>query len=110
MKINLFSLHITSIYFFSFGFLFPFDCKDFIDNILKTNFKSGNLKNNFNDFLATRACKSAVKGGDKLSNQEIEYLIQEIIENNTPMFCPHGRPIAIKFDKKDVEKWFKRII
>ena len=81
-----------------------FDCKSFIENILKTNFKSGNLKNNFNDFLATRACKSAVKAGDKLSNEEIEFLINEIKENNTPMFCPHGRPIAIKFEKKDVEK------
>lgn len=87
-----------------------FNCKEFIENILQTNYKSMDLKNSFNDFLAQRACKSAVKGGDKLSKEEIDYLINEIIETNTPMFCPHGRPIAIKFSKKDVEKWFKRII
>lgn len=87
-----------------------FNCKNFIENILQINYKNMNLKENFNDFLAQRACKAAVKGGDKLSKEEIDYLIKEIITTNTPMFCPHGRPIAIKFSKKDVEKWFKRII
>lgn len=61
--------------------------------------------------LMQAACKAAVKGEiDDLSQSEIDALLGEISERNIELFCPHGRPIAVRFSKKEIEKWFKRIV
>ncbi len=61
--------------------------------------------------LMQAACKAAVKGEiDDLSQSEIDALLGEISEQNIELFCPHGRPIAVRFSKKEIEKWFKRIV
>ena len=59
-------------------------------------------------FIATVACKSAVKAHMALNNQEVEKLLDELLELPNPFTCPHGRPTAIKMDKKDIEKKFAR--
>lgn len=59
-------------------------------------------------FIATVACKSAVKAHMALDNQEIEKLLDELLKLPNPFTCPHGRPTAIKMDKKDIEKKFAR--
>ena len=87
------------------------DLKEYFDSILAN--LNGNIKKPHeilrNDF-ATMACKSAVKGGKKLSENEINILLDKLKENNNTLLCPHGRPIVITFDKKQIEKMFKRII
>lgn len=61
--------------------------------------------------LMQAACKAAVKGEiDDLSQSEIDSLLSEMTARNITMFCPHGRPIAVCFSKKEIEKWFKRIV
>ncbi|MBD5131726.1 MAG: DNA mismatch repair endonuclease MutL [Clostridiales bacterium] len=61
--------------------------------------------------LMQAACKAAVKGEiDDLSDSEIEALLSEMAARNITMFCPHGRPIVVSFSKKEIEKWFKRIV
>lgn len=61
--------------------------------------------------LMQAACKAAVKGEiDDLSQSEIEALLAEMTARNITLFCPHGRPIAVCFSKKEIEKWFKRIV
>ena len=55
------------------------------------------------------ACKSAVKGGDALSDSEIEALIREMLSTDAPPTCPHGRPIVKAVSRRDLEKMFKRI-
>lgn len=61
--------------------------------------------------LMQAACKAAVKGEiDDLSQSEIDALLSEMTERGITMFCPHGRPIAVGFTKKEIEKWFKRIV
>lgn len=62
------------------------------------------------DYFATKACKAAVKAGNVLSDKEIAILIHELKENKNTLLCPHGRPIVITFDKKQIEKMFKRIV
>lgn len=59
--------------------------------------------------LIQLSCKSAVKGGDKLSEEDIEKLMQLIIQENIPLSCPHGRPILIRFTRHELEVRFKRI-
>ena len=87
------------------------DLKEYFDSILSN--LSGNIKKPHeilrNDF-ATMACKAAVKGGNKLSENEINILLDKLKENHNTLLCPHGRPIVITFDKKQIEKMFKRIV
>ena len=63
-----------------------------------------------NETFTRKACRAAVKGGDKLSDSEISILLNGFVKNNNVLLCPHGRPIVIKFNKNDIEKWFKRIV
>ena len=62
------------------------------------------------DSLMQMACKSAVKGGDDLSKNEINKLLLEMSSQNITLFCPHGRPVVVRITKNEVEKWFKRIV
>jgi len=55
------------------------------------------------------ACKSAVKGGDVLSDSEIQALIREMLETGAPPTCPHGRPVVKALSRRELEKMFKRI-
>ena len=60
--------------------------------------------------LETRdLCKSAVKGGDALSESEIDALIGEMLETGAPPTCTHGRPVVKQVSRRDLEKLFKRI-
>ena len=61
-----------------------------------------------NRFLATVACKAAVKANMKLSEQEIKGLFDELLQLENPFTCPHGRPTAIRLTRDDIEKKFKR--
>ena len=56
------------------------------------------------------ACKSAVKGGDNLSDIEIKALLNTLKNTTEVLLCPHGRPIVVKVTRKEIEKWFKRIV
>ena len=59
-------------------------------------------------FIATVACKSAVKANMKLDEKEVENLMSKLLKLPNPFTCPHGRPTAIKMSKIDIEKKFSR--
>lgn len=89
-----------------------FDCKTYFDDVLSQVGKEIKVKESlrFDEYLMQRACKAAIKAGNNMSENEICCLVDAVLNNNTELFCPHGRPIAIKIDRKDVEKWFKRVL
>ena len=60
--------------------------------------------------LATMACKAAVKGNNRLSMEEAEKLLDELMTLENPYHCPHGRPTIISMTKTEMEKKFKRIV
>lgn len=60
--------------------------------------------------LMQHSCKTAVKAGDKLSNNEVASLIKQVDETGMVLQCPHGRPVIIKLSRKEIEKWFKRTL
>ena len=62
------------------------------------------------DKLASMACKAAVKGNQKLSFQEMDSLMDQLLELENPYQCPHGRPTIISMSKYELEKKFKRIV
>lgn len=60
--------------------------------------------------IASMSCKAAVKGNMKLSVQEVDTLIGELLSLDNPYHCPHGRPTIIAMTKRELEKKFKRIV
>lgn len=56
------------------------------------------------------SCKSAIKGGNELSIQEVQFLLEKLSELKNPFTCPHGRPIIRKQTEYELEKLFKRIV
>ena len=60
--------------------------------------------------IASMSCKAAVKGNNRLSTQEAQQLIDELLTLDNPYNCPHGRPTIISMSKYEMEKKFKRIV
>lgn len=59
-------------------------------------------------FIATVACKAAVKANMVLEKAEVESLMDKLLKLPNPFTCPHGRPTAIKMSKYDIERKFAR--
>ncbi|MCT4611855.1 MAG: DNA mismatch repair endonuclease MutL [Clostridia bacterium] len=60
--------------------------------------------------VAVTACRAAIKANDKISTYESERMIKDLFKLDNPYTCPHGRPIIVSMDEKDLEKMFKRIV
>jgi len=59
---------------------------------------------------ASLACREAVKAGDALSVDQIDRLLAFLESRGLDLTCPHGRPVAVRLSKGDVERLFKRRI
>ena len=59
-------------------------------------------------FIATVACKAAVKANMALTKEEVDSLMDELLKLPNPFTCPHGRPTVIKMTKYDIERKFAR--
>ena len=59
-------------------------------------------------FIATVACKAAVKANMVLDEKEVKSLMDELLELPNPFTCPHGRPTSIKMTKYEIERKFAR--
>lgn len=60
--------------------------------------------------IASMSCKAAVKGNNRLSVEEANALIEQLLQLDNPYNCPHGRPTIISMSKYEIEKKFKRIV
>ena len=60
--------------------------------------------------VATMACKAAVKGNNRLSENEVKQLIYELMQAENPYNCPHGRPTLLVMSKYEIERKFKRLV
>ncbi|MDE7440118.1 MAG: DNA mismatch repair endonuclease MutL, partial [Clostridia bacterium] len=67
------------------------------------------LEDILKDKIAMTACKHAIKGGMELTDDEVSQLFK-MLKGNMGLKCPHGRPICVSLEKKDLEKMFKRIV
>ena len=81
---------------------------EFLDELFKE--RLSNVPEVIQQRIATMACKSAVKGNNRLSYAEADELIKELLSLDNPYNCPHGRPTIVSYSKYEIEKSFKRII
>ncbi len=58
--------------------------------------------------LHTMACKAAIKGGWTSDPAELRVLVDKV-QSGEVKYCPHGRPVAVKLTKYELEKMFKRV-
>lgn len=62
------------------------------------------------DYISARiACHASIRSGDKLSKADVYALFKSLDSSEFSSACPHGRPVVIRFDKVEIEKWFGRI-
>lgn len=58
---------------------------------------------------ASIACHAAIKINMPLEPTKISWLLEELAKTEHPMSCPHGRPIALRYSHKDIQRAFQRI-
>ena len=58
---------------------------------------------------ASIACHSAIKVNTPLDPARMEWLLAELAKTEHPTSCPHGRPIALHYSWKDIQRAFHRI-
>lgn len=87
------------------------DLEEFFGEVLSSmeSLRAIKLADILKDKLAMSACKAAVKGGEFLTEEEARSLIAKM-DGNVGLKCPHGRPVAVKLGRTELEKLFKRIV
>jgi DNA mismatch repair protein MutL len=58
--------------------------------------------------VASYACRSAIKAGQKLSVDEMKLLADQLFAADHPYSCPHGRPTIHRLSVDEVSRWFHR--
>ena len=58
---------------------------------------------------ASIACHAAIKVNMPLEPAKIDWLLAELGKTEHPMSCPHGRPIALRYSLRDIQRAFQRI-
>lgn len=64
----------------------------------------------FDDVLHTMACKASIRANEKQDISELSYLASLVFNDSNIRYCPHGRPIITQISKKQIEKYFGRIV
>jgi len=58
--------------------------------------------------LASEACHSAIRAGDRLRDEHVESLVKQLFACEHPWNCPHGRPTVARVPRGKLEEWFQR--
>ena len=86
------------------------NAEDIIRRIVDMIIEKGNF--DFDQFIwrmaATTACRMSVMAGDYISQEDMEWILENIRYCENPFTCPHGRPTIITYTKYELEKLFKR--
>ena len=77
---------------------------DILDEMV--NNERSTIKDVEERFIATVACKAAVKANMDLKKEEVDWLINDLLILKNPYTCPHGRPTTIKISKEELVKKF----
>jgi len=58
--------------------------------------------------LITASCKQAIKAGQRLSHDEMNSLVKELLATDNPFTCPHNRPIIVSISDWEINRKFRR--
>ncbi|MBR4627040.1 MAG: DNA mismatch repair endonuclease MutL [Ruminococcus sp.] len=91
-------------------FIMELDMEEIITEI------AGNLRmyshdpqsHTLDDLLHTVACKSAIRGNDRNSHEELQALAERVYSDENIRHCPHGRPVMFTLSKSNIEHQFGR--
>ncbi|MGN0678061.1 MAG: DNA mismatch repair endonuclease MutL, partial [Oscillospiraceae bacterium] len=64
----------------------------------------------FDDVLHSMACKASIRANEVQSISELAYLANIVFNDRNIRYCPHGRPVMTQISKKQIEKYFGRIV
>lgn len=64
----------------------------------------------FDDVLHTMACKASIRANENQSISELTYLAKMVLGDRNIRYCPHGRPVITQISKRQIEKYFGRIV
>ncbi len=83
-----------------------------LEEVLGVTEKSAQVENE--DLRRTRiaasiACHAAIKVNMPLEAAKIDWLLRELAKTEHPTSCPHGRPIALRYSLKEIQRAFQRI-
>jgi len=79
--------------------------RDMIDEAIEIRSRTSDV----NHMLAAAfACKAALKAGDRMSDEEIRALLDQLFSSRMPFSCPHGRPTMIRLSWEEIERRFMR--
>lgn len=71
--------------------------------------RNGDLATLRTRIAASIACHSAIKVNTPLDSRRMEWLLAELAKTEHPTSCPHGRPIALLYSWKEIQRAFHRI-
>ncbi|HKL01726.1 MAG TPA: DNA mismatch repair endonuclease MutL [Desulfotignum sp.] len=95
------------------GLLAQKPVKPLVQGIVETLMETGDTavtEQWLENCLISMACHHAVQANRSMSPKEMETLIKDLFACENPFHCPHGRPTLVTFDKKRMEKLFKRVV
>ena len=88
---------------------YKIDIANLINNLINSHLEDINIDKILEQTLATKSCKAAIKANHKLSNLEIQQLIEDGQKYIDGFFvCQHGRPSVVKISKHDIDWFFDR--
>jgi DNA mismatch repair protein MutL len=82
---------------------------EIVEKMAQIGFTTG-LEKAMDQCLILMACHGAIRANQKLSDEQIKRLLDQLDQCDQPSNCPHGRPTWISWSIKDLEKSFKRIV
>ncbi len=86
------------------------DIRSVISEIAESLITTGRVEvERLDDIYHIVACRSAVKAGNLSTAYDLEQLARRILADKDIMYCPHGRPVAMRLTKREIEKQFGRI-
>jgi DNA mismatch repair protein MutL len=88
------------------------DVEKVLFEVLETSereFRKASIEEQRAAMAASIACRAAIKINTRLEPAKIEWLLRALAATSSPMSCPHGRPIALRYGTRDILKSFHRI-
>lgn len=88
------------------------DPEDLLQSISETLSKNNTNAEGllFDDVLHTMACKASIRANEDQDISELAYLANIVLRDNNIRYCPHGRPVLTQISKRQIEKYFGRIV